>query len=208
MKFNQPLNDTQRALVEDALPVARWTVRKYITSNESIVGLSLDDLHQEASLALCKAAATYNDHHAQFNTYAVTVIRNHLLDYCRHIYTRNRNLPALSLDSPCGVDEASNFLTALPDKDDSFEEDCLSRVWATAFLAQRKAAYSGCAKLGVEALELKVLDGYGVTEIAKLYQSKPNHVGAWISKATQKIREDMTMSEYSALDVENGFSKP
>ena len=36
-----------------------------------------------------------------------------------------------------------------------------------------------------------------------MYASKPNLVGAWISKATQKIREDMTMSEYAALNVEN-----
>ena len=52
------------------------------------------------------------------------------------------------------------------------------------------------------------MDGYGVTDIAKMYQSKPNLVGAWISKATQKIREDMTMSEYTALDVENSLPNP
>ena len=208
MKFDQPLNDVQRAMVEDTLPVARWTVRKYIASNENIVGLSLEDLHQEAYLALCGAASTYNDRHAQFSTYAVTVIHNHLIDYCRRIYTGNQNLPTLSIDAPCSIDGTSNFLENASTVDDSFEEKCLSKIWVSEFLNQRKACYTGCARLGIEALELKVMDGYGVTDIAKMYQSKPNLVGAWISKATQKIREDMTMSEYSALDVENSLSNP
>ena len=208
MKFDQPLNDKQSAMVADALPVARWTVNKYITSNESIVGLNLEDLHQEAYLALCGAASTYNDRHAQFSTYAVTVIHNHLIDYCRRIYTGNQNLPTLSIDAPCTVDGTTNFLENASTVDDRFEETCLSRIWVSEFLNQRKSCYSGCSKLGIEALELKVMDGYGVTDIAKMYQSKPNLVGAWISKATQKIREDMTMSEYSALDIENGLSNP
>ena len=131
------------------------------------------------------------------------MIHNHLIDYCRRIYSGNQNLPTLSIDAPCSADGTSNFLENASAVDDSFEEKCLSRIWVNDFLEQRKASYSGCAKLGIEALELKVIDGYGVTDIAKMYASKPNLVGAWISKATQKIREDMTMSEYAALNVEN-----
>ena len=63
----------------------------------------------------------------------------------------------------------------------------------------RKGLYTGSARLGVEALELKVLEGYGVTEIARLYDSKPNEVGAWISRAAKKIREDATDGELYAL---------
>lgn len=208
MKFNQPLNDTQRTLVEDTLPIACWTVRKYIATNENIVGLALEDIHQEAYLALCAAASTYKERHVQFSTYAVTVIHNHLIDYCRRIYSGNQNLPTLSLDAPCRIDGISNFLENISAVDDIFEEKCLSKVWATDFFSQRKKSYTGCAKLGVEALELKVINGYGVTDIAKMYQSKPNLIGAWISKATQKIREDITLSEYSALHVENVFPNP
>mgnify|MGYP003294073771 CR=1 FL=1 len=150
MKFDQPLNDVQRAMVEDTLPVARWTVRKYIASNENIVGLSLEDLHQEAYLALCGAASTYNDRHAQFSTYAVTVIHNHLIDYCRRIYSGNQNLPTLSIDAPCSADGTSNFLENASAVDDSFEEKCLSRIWVNDFLEQRKVSYTGCAKLGMQ----------------------------------------------------------
>lgn len=43
--------------------------------------------------------------------------------------------------------------------------------------------------MGVEALELKVkgLDG---VDIARMYHTTPNNVGAWISRAAQKIRKD------------------
>ena len=46
------------------------------------------------------------------------------------------------------------------------------------------------ARLGVEALELKV-KGLNGTDIAKLYNVKPNQVGAWISRAAQKIRKEL-----------------
>lgn len=53
-----------------------------------------------------------------------------------------------------------------------------------------KRTYSGVARLGVEALEWKV-KGLSGADIAQLYGAKPNQVGAWISRATQKIRKDV-----------------
>lgn len=93
--------------------------------------------------------------------------------------------------------------TTLLHTEAGFEETSLSKISVEQFFSERKAAYTGCARLGIEALELKVMDEYGVTDIAKLYQTKPNLVGAWISKATKKIREELTAAEYSTLTVEN-----
>lgn len=206
MKYDQSLTNEQRELVEASIPIARWTVRKYIDINESVVGLGLDDLTQEAYVALCKAAATYNDSYARFNTYAVAVIRNHLLDYCRRIQTAAQNMPVLPLDTTLSPESTSSFLTNICDTGDNFEDECLSKMWAADFLSRRKETYRGCARLGLDALELKVLDGYGVTDIANLYQVKPNLVGAWISKATQKIRSDITTNETFMLGVEKNVS--
>ncbi len=203
MKIEQPLNDTQRAVVEDMLPIAKWTVRKYITSSKNISGLSYDDLLQEAYLALCGAVMTYHVGKTQFKTYAVTVIRNHLIDYCRRIYQENRNLPTLSLDAPGDDGSSLNLLDTLSHTEADLEESSLSKISVERFFSERRATYTGCARLGIEALELKVMEEYGVTDIAKLYQTKPNLVGAWISKATKKIREELTAAEYSALTVEN-----
>ena len=49
--------------------------------------------------------------------------------------------------------------------------------------------YDGVARLGIEALALK-LQGMRVTDIAELYQVPPSHVGAWISRSVAKLRSD------------------
>ncbi len=195
MKLNNPLNGNQCLMVEDALPLAKWVVNKYIISCDQITGLGREDLLQEAYLALCRAAATYQkDKQVQFKTYAVNVMRNHLLDYCRKISVEIRNLPSCSIDIT-SEDEDNGLSRQITEEDSAFENDCLSTVWAREFLRKRKEAYQGCSRLGIEALELKALHGYGVTDIAQIYQVKPNLVGAWISKATAKIRADITDAE-------------
>lgn len=195
MKLNHQLDINQRLMVEDAIPLAKWVVSKYMISCDQVAGMGYEDLLQEAYLALCKAAATYQeDKQAQFKTYAVSVMRNHLLDYCRKISAEMRNLQTCSIDSTA-EEENDSLSHQLAEKDSAFEDDCLSTAWTREFLQKRREAYQGCSKLGIEALELKVLHGYRVTDIAWLYQVKPNLVGAWISKATAKIRVDMTDTE-------------
>lgn len=81
------------------------------------------------------------------------------------------------------------------------EEDAIARLGVTQLLRNRRNRYAGVARRGVEALELKVLEGYGVTEIARLYNSKPNEVGAWISRAAKKIRKDITENELYMLGL-------
>ena len=46
MKYDFTLNEDQRRLVEKSLPLVRWTIRRYISSNESVTGLGFDDLYQ------------------------------------------------------------------------------------------------------------------------------------------------------------------
>ena len=57
--------------------------------------MEYDDLYQEGCIALWRAAETFDeDQGVQFHSYAISVIRNHLLDYCRKI----RSAPAVSLE--------------------------------------------------------------------------------------------------------------
>ena len=51
---------------------------------------------------------------------------------------------------------------------------------------------SGVVRLGIEALELKA-KGMSGREIAALYGVKPNHVGAWISRAASRLRRDQDL---------------
>ena len=145
-------------------------IRYHIRANENVQGLGYDDLYQEGCVALCRAAMTF-DGSVQFKTYAQAVVKNRLIDHCRQA----PRAYAQTL-SP----EASDDL--------SFEEDPLPSE-AIAALAQAKLRYAGVARLGMEAMELKI-KGYSGTEIAALYNAKPNEVGAWISRARQKLLRD------------------
>ena len=57
----------------------------------------------------------------------------------------------------------------------------------------------GTARNGVQALELKIA-GYSGTDIAELYGVKPNHVGAWIARAAQKLKKDIFPVENSTAN--------
>ena len=61
-------------------------------------------------------------------------------------------------------------------------------------LAACKEKYSGVARKGVEAIELK-MKGYETTEIAKLYGTSLNNVNAWISRARSKLRNEPILIE-------------
>ena len=132
MKFDFTLNLEQQALVEANLSV----IEKVIN-------------------ALCKAAATYDGKSARFDTYATTVIRNHLYNCCKAANTRQRILPSVSLDAddPDG-DGPPRFLE--PSTPDGVDE-LIDRMDTASLLADCKRRYSGVARLGVEALELKDL---------------------------------------------------
>lgn len=188
MKEYVPLTAEQQAMVEENMKLIHWTIRRYIDVNEGICGMGYDDLYQEGCEALCHAAASYDVHAGvQFPTYAGTVIRNHLLDYCRTLQAKCRNAQVLSLDD-CGEDGITReHLISYDDTDRQMDRLCLAQL-----LEHGRNTYSGTARLGIEAMELKVR-GYTGTDIARLYGVEPNLVGAWISRATEKLKKDAAL---------------
>ena len=178
------LTQGQQALVEDHLSAVAWVIRDHITVNEHILGMGWDDLFGEGCVWLCRAAQSYDPAQAQFSTYAKKVVRNGLISYCRSLNVRDRHMARLS------VDENGDLLDrlAFSDAPDDFEAQIAERE-VLELLRSRADAYSGVARLGIEALELKV-KGMSVTEIARLYNVPPSHVGAWISRSAQKLRRD------------------
>lgn len=149
MKYDFQLTPSQQKLVEDNLHLVRWTIFTYIDVNESVCGLGFDDLFQEGALALCKAASSFEKGNSQFSTYAITVIHNHLLDCCRAVQVRRKQLPTVSMEAmPAGEGPPG---LAVDDGVDAL----LSEIAADALLAQFKRKYKGVARLGMEALEWK-----------------------------------------------------
>ena len=63
-----------------------------------------------------------------------------------------------------------------------------------AALRACKERYTGIARRGVEAIELK-LRGYDSSEIAEIYGTTINNVNAWISRARSKLRNEPELME-------------
>ena len=88
----------QDHLMEEHLNCVHWVIHSFIHVSPSVCGLEYDDLYQEGCIALWRAAETYDEQlGAQFHSYAISVIRNHLLDYCRKI--QSRAAPVVSLEA-------------------------------------------------------------------------------------------------------------
>ena len=149
MSMEFTLNDLQRQRVEDHLALVEQVLRRSIKTNETVDGMGHDDLYQEGCIALCRASVSYREEMGAFPAYARTVIRNYLLDRCREIQSARKNLPLLSLDAfaEMGAPEpVSPFHT----------EDLISDVSSDALLSHFRNRYHGTARLGIEAMELRV----------------------------------------------------
>lgn len=187
MKKLEVLSMVQKQLVEQNLDIVRWVIYRSIRVNEAVFGLSYDDLFQEGCICLCRAAATYDGKSAKFQTYARVVVQNGLLSYCKAMCAgQARQLPLQALVE--SEDENNvTYLDLLSVED--FTNATLSHMTALSLLGSVKMEYEGVARLGIEALELKI-KGLSGSDIAKLYGVSPNHVGAWISRAAEKLRQN------------------
>ncbi|MCL2773562.1 MAG: sigma-70 family RNA polymerase sigma factor [Oscillospiraceae bacterium] len=188
MKGIEYLNNEQKELVENHLDIVKWAIYSHITVKESVYGFSYDDLFQEGCIWLCKAAATYNGELAQFVTYAQVVVKNGLLTYCKKMWKQHKyavNLSDISPDTDDGVNGTDADNNIAEDEYNSF----ISDTAIFDLFKSIKSEYDGITRLGIEALELKV-KGYTGAEIAALWGVKQNHIGAWITRAKKKLRQN------------------
>jgi len=184
MKKNIHLSPEQQALVESHLSIVQWVIRDSIYVNEAVYGFEYDDLYQEGCILLCLAAASYNPCLAQFPTYAKKVVRNGLVSYCRQTHGRQKHFTSLEFNEH--GEPAMNRQTLNHPDDSALLTDTMETL---ELLHSASKDYQGVTKLGIEALKMKV-QGYGISEIAALYRAPPSHVGAWISRASQKLRKN------------------
>ena len=119
---------------------------------------------------------------AQFDTYALVVVRNGLLTYCKKMWKKHKYV--VSLDD---ISDLENESDTFPN---NYIEDKYSSIISDLNIFDMfesiKFEYDGITRLGIEALELKI-KGYTGAEIAKLWGVKQNHVGAWITRAKRKL---------------------
>lgn len=178
------MNAQERKLAEEHLYLVKNIVLGLFHINESVQGLGYDDLYQIGCEALCYAAMNYHDERgAAFTTFASVVIKNRLLSHCRK--TVRIQAPLSYLDTPLQGHPELTFADTLTDE----AEHTLSDTEVYLLLSETGRKYTGIAQKGIEALKLKCL-GYTSAEIAQYYGTKPNHIAAWISRATSKLRSD------------------
>lgn len=195
------LTDTQRRLVEDHLYVVHQVIHDRIVVNEQLYGFEYDDLFQDGCIWLCKAAVHYRPEKAvQFSTFAKKVITNGLKTYCRLMFNKQKRLVSL----PNYADPSEQILSmdqfsSGPDRD-QFE----SELDVFLLLQNLKRQYTGTTRWGIEAIEWKI-KGYTGVQIAAMYGVKPNHVGAWISRAVRKIARNrmfiLWMDQYRSKEI-------
>ena len=199
-----PLNEDQRRLIEGCvkdgqLLIVHRAIREHIVVNETIFGFGYDDLYQEGCLWLCKAAATFQaDKGAKFESYAFKVIVNWLRTYCRLMCSKQKRQCTLPLFKEDEDDTLS--LDQFPIKENRTEE-LISEIDMLGLLQSMKETYTGTVKLGIEAIEWKV-KGFTGKEIADLYGVKPNLVGAWISRAAKRLKENPEFMRFFDRRVE------
>lgn len=196
------MTNNQQRLIEEHIHVVRLAIHKSIIVNDNIYGFEYDDLFQEGCIWLCKAAATFDENReVKFATYAEKVVTNGLRTYCRLM---------------CGKQKHYVPLSPLQDSDESafsFEQlpapDSLAQIYEEQdiflLLENCKKQYTGTTRLGIEAIEWKVR-GLSGAEIAKLYDVKPNLVGAWISRAASRLKQNKVFMQYFNRVVENNSS--
>lgn len=187
MKETKVLSSVQQKLVEQNLDIVRWAIYQHIQVNEAIFGLAFDDLFQEGCIWLCRAVVSYDHKKAKFQTYAQVVVRNGLNSYCKAMYAKQRRqLPLQALVEP-GNEDGADYLAFLAAND--FADSAVSDIVVISLLEAVKSEYKGVARLGIEALKWKI-KGLSGSDIAHLYGVAPNHVGAWISRAAEKLRKN------------------
>lgn len=170
----------QQLLVASHLHLVDTVIRTRIQTDENTVGLSYEDIRQEGCILLCNAVQTHNPNIAQLSTYATKVIYNGLISHCRSVKRYQTTTSSLPL---------TQMADRLEIAQDKVAADQMESIELESLLDTYLQQYCGVTRLGIEALVMKA-NGMGVTEIARLYQVPPSHVGAWITRAKKQLKNN------------------
>lgn len=164
----------QKQLVIDHLHIAKLLA----AHRASRTGLPFDDLYQEGCRLLCVAALHYDGQTASFSTYSRTVLHNGLLNYCAKASKVAGN--------EILVDDESLETFRIVDRHTA---DTFRRLEFRDLFQKTRQRYSGTAYWGICALFLAA-EGYTFQEISQILHIRGSLLGAMISRAKHKLRND------------------
>lgn len=164
--------------VEDNLKLVHHVIwDKFIASVSEPGGYEYDDLFQVGSIGLLKAARSYNESEAKFSTYAVTCIKNEIINYISSENTRRKNKIPMS-------DEI--ILTAF----DASANDSYNTSETSMYITE---LFESLEKKNVRNLNLKksvvmlLYQGYKIKEIAKLLNLSERKVRRYAKSIADEV---------------------
>ncbi len=180
------MTEFENKLVMDNLDLVDKVICTRITWRSSSVLMTFEDLQAVGREALCRAAAHYRPQSGPFAPFACKCIYNAVIDHCRNENTVMRMT---------GGSGSGGISLDLIDKAEAGNSGSFADDLGTGHLLSRyKKKYAGVSRLGVEAIELKLL-GYSSKEIANRFGTNVNNVNAWISRARKKLKQEEEIRE-------------
>lgn len=175
------MTEYQRELVVQNLDVVEKTIRTRIKVNGQALQ-AYEDFYQIGCEALCRAAMDYKVEIGFFE-FGGRYVYNALIDHCRkqNVHLSRKHDYIIESDSDS---YALDYFGQVVD----FDDDIYLRDLRAAFNAC-KEHYTGIARRGIEAIELKSY-GFTTREIADQYGTTVNNVNAWISRARSKLKSN------------------
>ena len=175
------MTEYQNALVVENLDLVNWVIRTRISIPNRPL-LTYDDFYGVGCEAICKAAMQYREEAGEFAPFACRYIYNAMIDHCRAMNYRAQRISDIDLGERGDLFDYYSYSEV--DFESAITDDA-----AMAALCACKEHYTGIARRGIEAIELK-LQGYDSSEIAEIYGTTINNVNAWISRARSKLRNE------------------
>ena len=154
------MTEFENKLIIENLDLVDQVIKTRLSWCNGSVLLSYEDLQGVGREALCTAAMRYKPQIGEFAPFACRCIYNAIIDHCRCEQLAYHHTAADSADTDVheSVIEIKSSVTA--DYEGMIESIALKQMIRTI-----KKKYSGVARLGIEAIELKIL-GFSSEEIA------------------------------------------
>lgn len=165
-KVNFTLNEAQKKLVEEYYFLAKNVVNRCFISKHGMIACKYykEDAYQDASIALCKAAYTYNENDsrgASFSTYATVVIKNHIKNMIeRHLKYTNEVSDEI-LDDDNNIAYSCQFLS---DSDNRLDCQEILKV-----IEKRKAVVEKRCPFAYDIFVHRTLYNKPMQDIAKMF---------------------------------------
>ena len=187
MKHDQPLTDTQRAIVEDNLHLIKYALARvpvYLFD-------SREDAYQIGAIGLIKAARSFDStKNVLFATYASRCIINELLMAVRKILSARANRCTCSLDAPVMLANGESMTLAdLILSNEPEPEEVLSVQASLEEITRSLRAIPDCDTLRIIHM---VLAGTKQAEMAALLGCTQSGVSRKLSRIRTALKNSMT----------------